>query len=113
IDVPLKRLDPLRAEGRLPADQPHDSILPLGIAQMSTCTPENAAELGIDFHEGVLIEKVAPNSSLSRRVGPGAIVTAVSDYPVRSVEDFLDVLGRMDLRTAPFAQVFDAKGRPM
>jgi len=98
IRVQLVRLDPLRHNGMLPDDQARDEIPGLGLAKMSDSTPERCADLGIEHHPGVLIERLVPGSTLASFVSPGTIVVNVMGHSVRDVDDFLTILREINLR---------------
>jgi hypothetical protein len=112
IPVPLKRLDMVRAAGILPPDQDRNAIPAIGIAKMSTNTPEIAAKFDAPFRQGVILERLVPGASFGFRISPGTTITAVKDRPVRNVEDFIDALrSDCDLRLGVTAAGFDPSGR--
>jgi S1-C subfamily serine protease len=96
IPVSLTRLNELTL-GLLPADQDREAIPALGIARMSTCTPELAQRMGIRHQPGVLLEELVASTSLGRRTVPGSIIVQVNDEPVADVEEFLTLLRKRDL----------------
>jgi len=98
ISVRLARLDALRTRGELPLDQSTERIPQLGIARMSTSSPELAEQYGVEFHRGVLIERVVPGSYLEQFIDPGATILLVEDYRINNVEEFVKVLRMYDLR---------------
>ncbi len=99
VDVALDRLDLVRSTGVLPPDQARDRIEALGIARMTTSTPQAAGRYQARHVPGVLIEEVVPGSGLDGKVEPGAILVAVMDRPVADVEELFRELGRIvDLR---------------
>ncbi len=98
VDVPLQRLDVLQAQGLLdPRQQSRDAIIPLGIQKMTTATKDSARAAGAQYHAGVLLRELSPNSRLAARVPPGSIVTAIMDQPVADVEEFISALAEHDL----------------
>ncbi len=98
VEVALDRLDLVRTAGVLPPDQEKDRIEALGIARMTTSTPQAAGRHHVQHQPGVLIEEVVPGSDLDGRVEPGAILVAVMDRPVADVEELFRELRRVDLR---------------
>jgi S1-C subfamily serine protease len=99
VTVTLTRLPTLRARGELPEDQSEERIIELGIAEMSTSTPELARRYGAPYRPGVMIERLVPGSRLEARVLPGSTIVTVVDEPIEDVRQFLDVLRRdHDLR---------------
>jgi serine protease Do len=98
VPVELERLDPLRTRGQLPANQPDDRIPALGIAGMTTSTPELAAEWDVPYAPGVFITEVAPNSVLDRQVEPGTTIVGVMGTEVESTDEFIEILRQYDLR---------------
>jgi serine protease Do len=99
IPVRLSRLDVLRDKGELPDDQPRNQIRALGIAKMLDCTPEAAAQLGVEHHDGVLVEEAVQGSALARDLPAGSIIVEVGGHPVRGVEEFLALLRVFNLRS--------------
>ena len=81
VEVRLDRLDPVREIGVIPKDQESDAIEQLGLARMSTSTPDLADEFDVRFYRGVLIEEIVPGSQLDGVVEPGT--TIVSRTPLR------------------------------
>jgi len=102
IDVELGRLDPLTVRGEIPPDQSREHLLPLGIARMTTATPESTAAAGVTMHPGVLVKEIVPGSELSAAMAPGSIITLVADHPVAGVDEFLFRLRQYDLRANVF-----------
>lgn len=109
IPVSLTRLDELTL-GYLPVDQSRESIPGLGIARMSTCTPEAAQRLGVRHQPGVLLEELVADSTLGRRTVPGSILVQVNDEPVTDVDDFLTLLRKYDLTTGVMVDVLLPSG---
>lgn len=111
LSVPLNRLDTIRAFGKLPPDHPNDSIVSLGIARMSTCTPETAARLGVKRVPGVLIEDIVPDSTLSRVANVGCVIDSVMDRRVADVNELFDGLAAYDLRGGVRLGLVEGNGR--
>ncbi len=57
-----------------------------------------AAEYGVKFRPGVLVQAIVPGSPLEAFVEPGFIIVAVMDGAVRDLDEFFDRLGDGDLR---------------
>lgn len=93
-EVVLARADLRRLAGlvRRGADVEQDSLEPVGIAKMSTATPEKLREFGQGFHPGVLIEEIVPGSRLEGRLEPGSVIVSVGDRTVRSIDEFIAAL---------------------
>jgi len=100
--VELARLDSLMTQGIVPDNQSRDEIRPLGIERMATCTQALADQYGVPFHEGVMILRTVDGTAFSRTVEPGSIIVAIQDFPVRSTEEFVQMLQRFNLQRAPF-----------
>ncbi|MBX3354390.1 MAG: trypsin-like peptidase domain-containing protein [Phycisphaeraceae bacterium] len=66
-----------------------------GLMRLSTATPENCALMGVPFRRGVLIEEIAPGSSMARSLDAGTIITAVDGQSVASVDEFYTRLVRL------------------
>lgn len=113
IAVPLARRDLVQLTGKLPADQPRDSLLTLGIARMTTHTRELAAEHGITYRPGVLIQELVPGSRLSRIVGPGAVIVSVEGRVVRDVDELLAVLAEQNLNLPVRVTIVDTADRTL
>ncbi len=111
IAVRLERLDPLREYGRVPSDQSTERIPQIGIAEMSTATPELASQYGAEYKVGVTIQRLVPNSALSRYVVPGTTIIAVGNYGVEDVDGFLEALRHYDLLRGVQARVVLPNGR--
>ena len=111
IDVPLTRLNSIEVSGTFPQDQSRTEIAELGIARMTTATAEAAAQYGNHYQPGVLVEEVVADSALDGVVAPGSIIIRVADRPVTSVEQFLGLLSRFDLRRGPTVKVLDPSGQ--
>jgi S1-C subfamily serine protease len=102
IDVPLQRLDSLRAEGRVdPKQQRRDSLAPLGILKMATATREAAHDAGVEFRPGVVI--IEPTVRLARKAPPGSVIVSVMDQSVRNVDELMEVLSEFSLLQPPGA----------
>jgi serine protease Do len=113
VSVTLARLPTLRARGELPEDQSLERIPELGLAKMSTSTPDLAERFGAPFYEGVIIERLVPGSRLARQVVPGSTIIAVMDEPVANAEQFLDLLRRdHDLRLGVRVALVTPDGMP-
>ena len=98
IAVPLARWDIVRLLGKLPADQPRDSLLSYGISKMETCTREVAQSMNVPYHEGVLIQELVAQTRLGRSTVPGSIIISVGRQEVRTVDDLFAALEQSDLR---------------
>ncbi len=111
IAVVLERLPTLQITGVLPADQDPRSIEEIGIARMTTATPDVARRLGVPYQEGVLIETLVPGSSLSRQVTPGSTLVEIAGEPVTSTEELINELRtRHNLRRGVRATVIAPEG---
>jgi S1-C subfamily serine protease len=97
VEVELDRLDTLRFAGTVPDGGP-SALREVGIEKMSTSSPDLAAQHNVEHHPGVLVEAVVAGSALAERMEPGSIIVAVMDQPVTSREEFLEMLGNLDLR---------------
>jgi serine protease Do len=97
IDVRLARLDELSVLGLVPEDQSTDRFLRGGIRSMRTNTRELARSFGLDFHPGVLVLELVPESDLARQIRPGTTIVSVGSEPVQSAEQFLDALRKHDM----------------
>jgi len=104
LDVRLDRLDMLRFAGTPPNTGP-SALVAVGIAQMATNTPQLAERYEVRYHPGVLVEQVVEGSPLQGRLEPGSVIVAVMDRPVASQEEFLALLGELDLRSGRGARV--------
>jgi serine protease Do len=113
ILVPLHRYDVLRLAGKLPPDQPRDSLAPLGIARMSTSTPEGAKRAGATYLAGVLIEDIVPDSALAKRVEAGAIIIEAMGRSVRDVDGLFEVLHAIDLRGGVLLTIIKRDGKSL
>jgi serine protease Do len=101
IDVPLQRLDSLRADGRIDLkQQDRDSLVPLGIMKMVDASSEQSRAAGIDRGGVVILE---PSARLARRAPAGSIIVSVMDRSVRNVEDLLSALAEYNLLQPPGA----------
>jgi len=98
VDVPLARLDDLRATGVLPQDQRNGKIPSLGIISISSSEPRFARELDVDFTPGVLVRRLAPDSPIAKTIPIGSTIIAVADEPVTTMDQFYNQLERHDLR---------------
>lgn len=110
FDVTLAQLEPLRVAGRLPDVQIRDSIPELGIARMSTATRDATSRMGVPHHPGVLLEQFVPGSTLEGNVQPGSIIVSVMDLPVSNVEEFADILRRINLARGATIVLIDPQG---
>ena len=114
LPVTLSRLPTLRVTGLLPPDQDPTAIVELGIEKMRTSSVGAARRAGVEHRAGVLIEAVVPGSTLDEQlVLPGAILIEVTGAPVRSVEEFIEVLGDYNLRRGARAVVVNPDGTAM
>ena len=66
-----------------------------GFAELETSTPRRAAELGVEYHQGVLVEAVNRGSSADGVIGPGSIITEVFDQRVRNLDEFYARIDRI------------------
>jgi serine protease Do len=104
IDVPLARLDSLRAHGTVDLNQQdRESLLPLGIMKMATCTPELAQRAEVKFFSGVMILETVPGSRLEKRAPAGSIIIEVMGRSVRDVDELLHALAETNLLVQPGA----------
>ncbi len=110
IPVRLARLDRLREFGELPPDQSLDRILEVGIAKMSTSTPALAAGMGTEHRPGVIIERVVADTGIALGIEEGMTITEVKGVPVRSTDDFIGQLRRVDLRNPVPVSAFGRDG---
>jgi serine protease Do len=97
IAVPLARWDLVRLTGRLPADQPRDSLLAYGIARMVQSTPELARSMNVPYRPGVMIQELIPESRLGKNFPVGSILVGVEGLPIRDVDELFEALDRLDL----------------
>ena len=107
----LDRLDTLRAAGELPPNQTDDSIPQLGIARMNTSSNELAQRFGIEPREGVIIEKIVPESELASVAVPGSVIVAVMDFRITNTSEFLQLLSRYDLRAGVVVSIIRPDGQ--
>ena len=98
VPVRLTRLDTVQVAGVLPTDHPRDSLRALGIARMSTSTPKLARDYGVPYSPGVLVQATVPGSQLDGVVEPGWIIVRVMEFLVRDVDDFFEIMDRLNLR---------------
>ncbi len=98
VPVRLTRLDTVQLAGVLPGDQPRDSLRALGIARMSTSTPQLARAYRVPYNPGVLIQAIVPGSQLDGVVEPGWVIVRVRDFHVRDVDVFFEIMDRLNLR---------------
>jgi serine protease Do len=110
FDVQLARLDQLRDTGVLPPDQRNGAIPSLGILKISTSEPSLARELSVGFTPGVIVQRVAPDSSLVEAIPQGSTIIAVGDEPVTSLEQFYDRLEQYNLRDGVLVTVVKPSG---
>jgi serine protease Do len=86
------------AVGTLPDDaaaaaQASEITTKLGFS-VRDLTPELARRFGYDFDEGVIVDKVEPNSpALQAEIQPGALILSVNQRPVKNVTEFGEQLG--------------------
>ena len=95
IDVRLDRLDLARVTGTLP---PGEGAERVGIGAMATSTEALAAEYGVQFYPGVIVEGIVEGSALDGVLAPGSIIISVMDRFVADVEGFYEILNDYDLR---------------
>jgi serine protease Do len=106
IDVRLAELDLLRARGTIPPGQSSEEIPQLGIAEMATATPRIASRFGMEYVEGVVIERAVPGSELDSILVPGATIVSVDGRSVDDVDSFIAILSDYNLR-----KMYDRNGR--
>lgn len=111
IAVPLARWDIVQMLGKLPANQPRDSLLIYGIAKMATCTPELAQTLNVEHRLGVLITDLDGSTRLGQAIAPGSIIVALNRRSVHNVEELFAALDQADLRDPVSVLLVQPDGR--
>jgi serine protease Do len=114
VDVTLGTLPTLAITGVVPPNQDRRSIEEIGILGMATSTPALAAEYDARHRPGVILQEIAPRSTLWLQAEPGTIIIEVAGTPVTNVEEFVAELSRHNLRrrvrlsaVSPDGRVYD------
>ena len=97
--VRLDRFDEMRRTGVIPKDLQMDSLQRLGLARVATNTLALAAEYGVRYSPGVLVQEVVTGSTLDGLMQPGSVIIAVMDRMVTDVDDFFSLLEQYDVRS--------------
>jgi S1-C subfamily serine protease len=64
----------------------------LGLLELATSTKARAADLGVPYRRGVIIETIAPASLYAAQVRPGAVILTVEGRFVTNVDEFYHLL---------------------
>jgi serine protease Do len=108
--LPEDRLASLRPSAR-PAPPEPDTAEVLGV-KVRELDAENAARVGLEKGEGVLITEVEEDSPASRRqIEPGDVITKVNRKPVRSPKEFAAAMRSADVAKGVSVTVYGERGR--
>ncbi len=110
VDVQLERLNTVTSRGVLPPDQSRERIPEIGIASMRDSTPALASQFDVDYHQGVMITDIVPESDLAKVARRGWTIVAVRGAPVRNVDEFLAQLATINLNRGVNLEVIDTEG---
>jgi len=97
-DVQLDRMDEMAITGVIPSDLHDTALRRLGLARITTNTPQLARAFDAKYRPGVIVEAVVPDSSLEKTLEPGSVIVAVMDHRVSDKDEFFEILSRYDLR---------------
>lgn len=89
LEAVLVRNDPETSFGAAAAE-----MRALGLAKLSTATPDLLRQWNVPLRRGVLIEDVTPRSPAAGVVTPGAVIVEVEGQSVATIDDFYTRLMR-------------------
>lgn len=93
---------------RQPAPKP--KLIPLGIT-VADIGSGDASQYGVKATQGVVVTAIEPNSpAAARGIAPGAVITDINHHAVKSLKDYQEIIGTVDISKGVLINFVDAAG---
>ena len=88
-----------------------EALRNIGVQKMITATQASAAEFGVPFERGVMVEDVIPGSRVATIISPGTMIVEVFGQKISNLDDFYTRIARQidTFRTPEFTLVLGVR----